>query len=159
MQSSMPGQGTRPHMPQLRVRTLQLKILHAATKNPICHNQDQAQPDKYINFKKLLKQKNKCIINRYVCLVAQLCPTLKPHGLQLPGSSVYGDSPGKNIGVGCQALLHRFVPTQGSNPGVPHCRQILYHLSHQGSANKQIDVLILRLSLSSDSWQTLSRHH
>jgi len=50
----------------------------------------------------------------------------------LPGSSVHGDSPGKNIGVGCHALLQRVFPTQGSNPGLPRCRQILYHLSHQG---------------------------
>ena len=40
------------------------------------------------------------------------------------------DSPGKNTGVGCHALLQRIFLTQGSNPGLPHCRQIL---SHQGS--------------------------
>ena len=38
---------------------------------------------------------------------------------------------GKNAGVGCHALLQGIVPTQGSNPGLPHCRHILYHLSHQ----------------------------
>ena len=48
-------------------------------------------------------------------------------------SSVYGDSPGKNTGVGCHALLQGIFPTQGSNPDLPHCRQILYQLSHQGS--------------------------
>ena len=36
-------------------------------------------------------------------------------------------------GVGCHALLQGIVPTQGSNLGLLHCRQILYHLSHQGS--------------------------
>ena len=51
----------------------------------------------------------------------------------LPGSSVHGGSPGKNTGVGCHALLQGIFPTQGLNPGLPHCRQILYHLSHQGS--------------------------
>ena len=50
-----------------------------------------------------------------------------------PGSPVYEDSPGKNIGVGCHALLQRIFSTQGSNLGLPHCRQILSHLSHQGS--------------------------
>ena len=50
-----------------------------------------------------------------------------------PGSSVHGDSPGKNTGVGCHALHQGIFPTQGSNPGFPHCRRILYHLSHQGS--------------------------
>ena len=49
------------------------------------------------------------------------------------GSSVHGDSPGKNTGVGCHALFQRIFPTQGSNPGLPHCRQLLYHLSQQGS--------------------------
>ena len=51
----------------------------------------------------------------------------------LPGSSVHGDSPGKNTGVGCHALLQGIFPTQGSNPGLWHCRKILYHLTHQGS--------------------------
>ena len=51
----------------------------------------------------------------------------------LPGSSVHGDSPDKNAGVGCHALLQGIFPTKGSNPGLPHCRQILYHLSHQGN--------------------------
>ena len=50
-----------------------------------------------------------------------------------PGSSVHGDSPCKNTGVGYHLLLQRIFPTQGLNPGLPHCRQTLYHLSHQGS--------------------------
>ena len=36
------------------------------------------------------------------------------------------DSPGKNTGVGCHFLLQGIFPTQGSNLGLPHCRQILY---------------------------------
>jgi len=51
----------------------------------------------------------------------------------LPGSSVHGDSLGKNTGVGCHPLLQGIFSTQELNPGFPHCRQILYHLSHQGS--------------------------
>ena len=43
------------------------------------------------------------------------------------------DSPGQNTGVGSLSLLHGIFPTQGSNPGLPHCRQILYHLSHKGN--------------------------
>ena len=42
-------------------------------------------------------------------------------------------SPRKNTGVGCHALLQGIFSTQGSNQGLLHCRQILYHLSHQGS--------------------------
>ena len=49
-----------------------------------------------------------------------------------PGVSVHGDFPGKNTGVGCYALLQGIFPTQGLIPGLQHCRQILYHLSHQG---------------------------
>ena len=41
--------------------------------------------------------------------------------------------PGKNTGVGCHSLLQGIFLTQGSNPGLLHCRQILYHLSHQRS--------------------------
>ena len=66
--------------------------------------------------------------------VTQSCPTLcDPVDCSPPGSSVCGDSPGKDTGVGCHALLQGIFPTLESNPGVPHCRQILYCLSHQGS--------------------------
>ena len=68
-----------------------------------------------------------------LCLIAQSCPTLcDPMDCSLPGSSVHGDSPGKNTGVGCHALLQGIFPVRGSNPGCPHFRQILYHLNHQG---------------------------
>ena len=43
------------------------------------------------------------------------------------------DSPGKNTGVDCHSLLQEIFPMQGSNPGLLHCRQILYHLGHQRS--------------------------
>ena len=43
------------------------------------------------------------------------------------------NSPGKNTGVDCHTLLQGIVPTQGSNSGPLHCRQILYQLSHEGS--------------------------
>ena len=45
------------------------------------------------------------------------------------------DSPAKNTGVGYHALLHGIFPTQGLNSGLPHCRRLLYRLSHQGSNN------------------------
>ena len=47
--------------------------------------------------------------------------------------SVQGDSLGKNTGVDCHALLQGIFPLQESNPGLLHCKQILYYLSHQGS--------------------------
>ena len=42
-------------------------------------------------------------------------------------------SPGKITGVGCHALLQGIFPTQGSNTGLLHCRQVLYRLSQQES--------------------------
>ena len=50
-----------------------------------------------------------------------------------PASSVHEDSPGKNTGVGCHALLQGIFPTQGSNPGLLYHRWTLYCLSHHGS--------------------------
>ena len=58
--------------------------------------------------------------------VAQLCPTLcNPMDSSPPGSSVHGIFPGKSTGVGCHFLLQGIFPAQGSNPGLPHCRQTL----------------------------------
>ena len=50
------------------------------------------------------------------------------------GKTRLWDFPGKNSGVGCHFLLQGIFPTQGSNSGLLHCRQMLYHLSHQGSS-------------------------
>ena len=67
-------------------------------------------------------------------LVAQSCPTLLwPHGLLPTRLLCPWDFPGKSTGVGCHFLLQRIFLTQGLNPGLPHCRLRLYHLSHQGS--------------------------
>ena len=69
-----------------------------------------------------------------LCVVPQSCPTLCDlMDYSPPGTSVHGDSPGKNTGVGCHSLLQWIFPTQGSNPVLWHCRQILYCLIHQGN--------------------------
>ena len=68
----------------------------------------------------------------WVSEVAQSCPTLcNPTDCSLSGSSVHGIFQGKSAGVDCHFLLQGIFPTQESNPGLPHCRQTLYHLSHQ----------------------------
>ena len=54
--------------------------------------------------------------------------SLRPHGLYSPWNS-----PGQNTGAGSFSLLQGIFPTQGLNPGLPHCRQIFYQLSHKGS--------------------------
>ena len=60
--------------------------------------------------------------------VTQLCPSLcDPMVCSPPGSSVHGILQAKNTGVGSQSLLQRIFSAQGSNLGLLHCRQILYH--------------------------------
>ena len=64
--------------------------------------------------------------------VTQLCLTLCN-----PMDWLYSpwNSPGQNTGVGSLSLLQGVLPNQGLTPGLPHCRWILYQLSHQGSPN------------------------
>ena len=63
--------------------------------------------------------------------VTYSCPILcNPTDCSLPSSSVHGIPWSQNTGVGSLSLLQGIFPTQGLNPGLPHCRQILYPLSH-----------------------------
>ena len=67
-------------------------------------------------------------------LVTQSCPTLcNPMDCSPLGSFCPWNSPGRNTGVGCHSLLQGIFLNQRLNPGLLHSRQILYHLSHQGS--------------------------
>ena len=69
-----------------------------------------------------------------LCLITQSRLTLcKPVDYSQPVYCIHGNYPGKHAGVRCHTLLQGIFPTQGSNPGFPHCREILYCLSHQGS--------------------------
>ena len=67
-----------------------------------------------------------CITN--IITSSVVFDSLWPHGLYSPWNS-----PGRNTRVGSLSLLQGIFPTQGSHPGLPHCRQILYHLSHNAS--------------------------
>ena len=60
--------------------------------------------------------------------VSQSCSTLWLHGLYW-----LWNSPGQNTEVGSLSLLQGIFPTQGSKPGLPHYRWILYQLSHKGN--------------------------
>ena len=51
-----------------------------------------------------------------------------PDGLQPARLLRPWDSPGKSTGVGCHFLLQGIFPTQGSNPGLPHCRLVVLFL-------------------------------
>ena len=80
-------------------------------------------------------------------LVTQSSPTLcDPTSLLCPWSS-----PGKTIGMSSHALLQGNFLTQGSNPGLPHCRQILYCLSHKGNP-------LLRRRSKSRQLETIMQH-
>ena len=66
-----------------------------------------------------------------VCLVAQLCLTLNdPMDCRLPGSSVHGDSLGKNTGVGSHFLLQGIFLTQGLDPCLLHWQVDSLPVSH-----------------------------
>ena len=70
--------------------------------------------------------------NFHTAVPCEICSvtsnSLWPHGLYSPWNS-----PDQNTGVGSLSLLQGIFPTQGSNPGLWHCRHILYQLSHKGS--------------------------
>ena len=87
--------------------------------------------------------------------VPWLCPTLCD---PMDSLWVHEDSPDMNTGVGCHAILEGVFPTQGSNPGLPHCRQIVYHLNHQGSPRiqKWVAYAFSRESLQLRDWTQVS---
>ena len=78
---------------------------------------------------KLGRKKKKELVN---FLVTQSCLTFYD-----PRLLCQWDFPGKNPGMSRHSLFQGICPSQGSNPGLLHCRQILYHLSHQGWAFKR----------------------
>ena len=73
-------------------------------------------------------------------LVAQSCPALCDPMDYMPARLLCPwNSPDKNTGVGCHSLLQGIFPSQESNSGLLHCRQILYHLIHQGNPIFKLD--------------------
>ena len=78
-------------------------------------------------------------------LVTQTYPTLWLHGLQPSRLLCPWNSPGKNTKVGCHSLLQEIFPTSGWNPGLQHCRQILYHGGHQRNWQKKYSGIKERL--------------
>ena len=82
------------------------------------------------------------------CSVVSNC--LRPHGLHSPWNS-----PGQNAAGGSLSLLQWIFPTQGSNPGLPHCGWILYQLSHEKATPKY---LIIHLQSTQHSSGSFSFH-
>ena len=64
------------------------------------------------------------------------------------------DSPGKNTAVGCHSLLQEIFSTQGSNMGLPHCGQILYHLSDREALHLPLFLMVKNLPTM---WETQVR--
>ena len=116
-------------------------ILHWPTAHGPCSQLPQGPGQGWCQMRSMAKkqtglltlkaEKHPCAMP---CLVIQSCLTLcDPMDWSPPASSVHEDSPGKNTGVGCHALLQGIFPTQGSNPGLLYHRWTLYCLSHHGS--------------------------
>ena len=91
-------------------------------------------PNIFVNIHLILRNVHrKTLLKNITCqkVKSESCSVvsdfLRPHGLQSPWNS-----PGQNTGVGSLSLLQGILPTQGSNPGLPHCRQILYQLTYGG---------------------------
>jgi len=74
--------------------------------------------------------------------------SLQPHRLHSPWNS-----PGQNTGMGSLSFLQGVFPIQGSNPGLPHCRQIINQLSHQGIPQYKIESLKINKNIWSFLWQ------
>ena len=93
-------------------------------------------------FLSLLNNQAACMYTKALQSCSTLC---NPIDSTAPGSSWPWDSLGENIGVGWHACLQGIFLTQGSNLRLPHCRRILYHLSHQGSPDNKANIAFCSL--------------
>ena len=75
------------------------------------------------------------VINSFQFSCSVVSDSLRPHGLQPTSLLRPWDPSGKDTGVGCHSFLQGIFLTQGLNPGLLHCRQTLYGLTHQGSCD------------------------
>ena len=105
LQGIFPTQGIKPRSPALQVDSL------------------PAEPPG-----KLTEVRDRIYFMCRVLSRSVVSDSLWPHGLYSPWNSL-----GQYTGVGSLSLPQEIFPTQGSNPGLPHCRRILYQLSYQGS--------------------------
>ena len=102
-------------------------------------------------FFKVLSSLSQSWLHYELCVSCSVvCSSWWSPGLWLTKLLCPWNSPGKNTGVDCLSLLHGIFPTQGLNPGLPHCRWNFYHLSHQGSP--------LRIIHRVNQWVKKQRH-
>ena len=115
--------------------TIRTNYIAQGTRTIFCNN---------LNGKKIWNKIDTCITDSLCCIpetntilkidyvlsLSVVSDSLRFHG---PQSTRFLCPWGFCRQEGCHALLQGIFPTQGSNPGLPHCRRILYHLTHQGS--------------------------
>ena len=108
-----PGQGTRSHLLQLKVHMLQVKVPHVVTK-----------------------------IEDLCATANTWCSQIEPISPASQADSLPAEPQGKakNTGVSSLPLRQQIFPTQESNQGLLHCRQILYQLSYQGNPKMKVKV-------------------
>ena len=90
-----------------------------------------------------MKLKDTCSLGEVSESSSVVSDSLPPYGLYSPWNS-----PGQNTGVGSLSLLQGIFSTQGLNPGLPHCRQIFYQLSHKGSPKVTLNWSLIESSIS-----------
>ena len=126
------------------LNTVELPLNSVLNSNVVKHSWDSLKSYWFISF--LFKDISQLSDNSSCCysvaksypvrtcvyLIAESCPTLlRPLWLWPTRLLCPWNFPGKNPGVGCHFFLQGIFLTQVSNLGLPHCRQILYYLSHQ----------------------------
>ena len=102
---------------------------------------------------------NLCVcVCLYVCVLdAELWPTLcKPMDCGPPGSSVHGILQERILEWGAICFSRGSSLTQGSNPGLLHCRQIIYHLSYQGTKSVFLVIKLYSLSINGNKQRILN---
>ena len=129
-----------------------MKILQPITqKRAFPRSHPGWHPDMGLPACRAAKKKLLLFITTSVCQ-SVMSSFLRPRGLQPMRLLCPWDSPGKNTGVGCHSFLQRIFLTQGSNPGLLRCRQVLYHLSHR-------EVLVHGTLLEQPELRYLPNHH
>ena len=139
LQGIFPAQGLNPGL--LHCRRILYWLSHQGSKKTesLCYTLETSIYSKSATLRLKKNKKNSPFLFLWkseVQVALHLChslfilmsDSLQPHGLYSRWNS-----PGQNTGMGSLFLLHGIFPTQGSNPGLPHCRRILCHLSHKGS--------------------------
>ena len=102
-----------------RIQKWSLNNLDLNCKGPLIHvSPHTLQPPPHSNTWKGSETESRSVVS----------DSLRENGLYSPWNS-----PGQNTGMGSCSLLQEIFPTQGSNPDLPHCRWILYHLNQEGS--------------------------